>query len=107
MGVRQSDVVACSKPKREHEVTAHAQFPFYQYLYVVLGILISVILPLLRKKLPAVFAATSLLSANVAAASMNVYIVVGLFSLLTAVLIVAFGGSATSNWEWYTAILAG
>jgi hypothetical protein len=88
-------------------MTPHVQFPFYQYLYVVLGILISVILPLLRKKLPGLFGITSLLSPDLIAASTNVYIVVGLFSLLTAVLIVALGGSATSSWEWFTAILAG
>ena len=88
-------------------MSAHAAFPLAQYAYAVLGILISIVLPLLRKSLPQPAGVASLLPANVLAASIRTYLVVGLFSLLTAILIIAFGGSATANWEWYTAILAG
>ena len=88
-------------------MSARAGFPLVQYGYGVLGILISIVLPLLRKSLPKPAGAAALLPANAVAASVKTYIIVGLFSLLTAVLIVAFGGSETIRWEWYTAILAG
>jgi uncharacterized membrane protein len=88
-------------------MTAHTPFPLSQYGYAVVGILISIVLPILRKQLPSTFGATALVPANIAAASVKTYIIVGIFSLLTAILIVAFGGSAVSTWEWYTAVLAG
>jgi len=79
---------------------ANEPFPLIQYLWVVGGILISLALPLLRKLLPPI----KFLDSN---KSMNTYLVVGLFSLLTALLVVAFGGSQTKNWFWYTSLLAG
>jgi hypothetical protein len=66
-----------------------------------MGILISIVLPLLRKQLPV--AAALIREAPPA----KTYWIIGLFSLLTAVLVVAFGGAAVKGWEWYTAILAG
>jgi hypothetical protein len=81
-------------------MTTNAPFPFRQYGYVVLGILISIALPLLRKKLPAAFGIRSLLPAGVVSASVKIYLYVGLFSLLTAILIVAYGGSSAPTWEW-------
>jgi hypothetical protein len=88
-------------------MTANVPFPFRQYGYVVLGILISIALPILRKKLPTAFGITSLLSAGVVSASIKVYLYVGTFSLLTAILVVASGGSSAPTWEWYTAVVAG
>lgn len=88
-------------------MTAHTPFPFAQYGYAVLGILMSIVLPLLRKSVPQPARIQTLLPMNALAASVKTYLIVGVFSLLTAVLIVAFGGSATANWEWYTGVLAG
>jgi len=82
-------------------MSTHESFPFLQYLQVVIGILISIVLPILRKQLPVPAALAA------APSPAKTYIVIGLFSLLTAVLIIAFGGAATNDWKWYTAILAG
>lgn len=88
-------------------MNAQESFPFVQYGEVVIGILVSIALPILRQSLPKPMNIASLLPANAVAASLKTYLFVGLFSLLTAILIVAFGGSATTGWQWYTAILAG
>jgi hypothetical protein len=83
---------------------ADTHFPFAQYVYVVGGILISVCVPLLRKAFPSTLV-TGL--AIPVAPPMKAYFAIGAFSLLTAVLIVAYGGSSTASWAWYTAVLAG
>ena len=75
-------------------------FPLMQYGFVVEGILISLALPLLRKLLP-------IPKANNKETALSTYLVIGAFSLLTALLVVAFGGPQTKNWYWYTALLAG
>lgn len=77
-------------------------FPLTQYVYVVLGVVISVVLPVLRKQLPPTF--VPLLANSVPA---KVYLAVGLFSLITAFLLVAYAGQDASTWAWYTAVIAG
>ena len=78
-----------------------SNFPLRQYLYTVLGILVSVVLPLLRKLLP------SKLRYSVESIDWKTYVAVGAFSFLTAILVVAFGGDEVASWAWYTAVLAG
>lgn len=75
-------------------------FPWQVYLFACVGIAISVVLPILRKMLPTT-------PAPFAVSSIKPYIVIGAFSLLTAVLIVAFGGAEAQRWTWYSAVLAG
>jgi hypothetical protein len=81
--------------------TTSAPFPFYQYWFCVLGILISIVLPILRHLLPKPIP----LVAGVPA--WKRYTGIGLFSLITAVVIVALGKGSVSNWFWYDALLAG
>jgi hypothetical protein len=80
---------------------SNAPFPWVQYFEVVIGILISIVLPILRRQLPSPPALLGALPQT------KTYLIIGLFSLLTAVLIVAFGGVAVSTWQWFTAVLAG
>jgi hypothetical protein len=75
-------------------------FPFHQYWFCVLGILISIILPILRQLLP-----KPTLAAGVS--PWKRYVGIGLFSLITAVVVVAFGRKDVSNWLWFDALLAG
>jgi hypothetical protein len=74
------------------------------YGFCVLGILVSVVLPLLRKMLPGQSGVAGLESVWTA---VKPYVVIGAFSLIVGVLIVAFGGDAVKKWSWQTAILAG
>jgi len=76
-------------------------FPVYQYLFCVLGILISIILPILRQLLPKPAPFVS------EASAWKRYAGIGLFSLITAVVVVALGKGSVSGWFWYDALLAG
>ena len=80
---------------------ATVPFPSYQYWFCVLGILISIILPILRQFLPKPIALTSGIPA------WKRYAAIGLFSLITAVVVVAFGRAEVSKWFWFDALLAG
>ena len=76
-------------------------FPFYQYGFCVLGILISIILPVLRRLLPK----PALFGSDFTA--WKLYGAIGLFSLITAVMVIAFGKTSVSTWHWFDALLAG
>jgi hypothetical protein len=81
--------------------TSATHFPFYQYGFCVLGILISIVLPIVRQLLPV----PRLFASDVPA--WKRYVAVGIFSLITAVVVVAFGKGSVSGWLWYDALLAG
>ena len=71
------------------------------YLWCVAGIIISIVLPILKAMLPkppAAAAAASLWE------TVKPFVVVGLFSALAAILIIAFAGN---NLDWKSALLAG
>jgi hypothetical protein len=72
------------------------------YGFVVLGILVSIVLPILRQLLPK---ARRLGPDDPPA--WKVYLAVGLFSLLTAVIILAIARDKVPNWQWQDALLAG
>ncbi len=80
------------------------------YLWCVLGIIVSILLPILRGLLPRPAGAVV---ANAAAMGFlsalwdhaKPYLVVGLFSLLTGILIVAFTYGTLKDWR--AALLAG
>ena len=71
------------------------------YLFTALGIAISIMLPILRRLLPKGAPA----GVEGVWDKMKRYVLVGVFSLLTALLIVAFVGDALQDWR--VAILAG
>lgn len=67
------------------------------YFSVFLGIVISIILPILKNKLP-----TSRTNANLLLSELNLmnpYIIVGIFSLLTAFLLLVVGGNSIEDWR--------
>jgi hypothetical protein len=77
--------------------------PLQVYGFCVLGVVVSVVLPILRKMLP---------TQGVAAVggiwpAVKPYVVIGFFSLVVGVLVVALGGDAVKQWNWQTAVLAG
>jgi hypothetical protein len=73
---------------------------FETYLVVVVGILISVVLPILRKLLiPTPGDPRGLWD------RIKLYVLWGIFSLLTALLVVAFLGNTLSDWK--AALIAG
>lgn len=73
------------------------------YLYCVAGIIVSIVLPILKGLLPK--------PAGVATGATafwdfaKPYLIVGLFSLITGLLIVAFTGDTLTDWR--AAVLAG
>ena len=77
-------------------------FSWELYPYVVLGILISVVLPILRGYLP-----KPMKSIDGDKPLWKVYLGTGLFSLLAAVVIMALAGDAIKTWNRQTALLAG
>ena len=79
----------------------HVAFPLVQYGWCVAGILISIVLPILRRLLPQPRTFTSELP------PWKRYAVIGMFSLVTAVIVVAFSRDSVSSWQWYDAVLAG
>jgi hypothetical protein len=74
------------------------------YLLVALGIVVSVIIPILREGLPKPGAEGSALEGFLEIA--RPYVVLGLFSLATGLILVAFAGD-TVRQSWQTAVLAG
>jgi len=82
---------------------------FEIYLACVGGILISVILPIIRRSLPESTGGGGLASGESWLTRVwgvaRPYLVIGLFSALTALLIVAFLGQQLT--EWRAALLAG
>lgn len=71
------------------------------YMFCVGGILISIVLPILRKSLPG----GGLTERRELWKFAKPFLIVGGFSLLTALLVVAFSGDSLS--EWKAALLAG
>ena len=74
------------------------------YLWVVIGVILSIALPILRALLPQAGGASRIGGPSFWAAA-RPYLVVGAFSLLTGVLILAFSSRNLSNWS--LALLAG
>lgn len=75
------------------------------YGSVVLGVIISVVLPLLRAYLPK---PPALLDQQAQAQTQpSVYLIVGGFSILTGFLVIAVSGNAISGWTFQVALLAG
>ena|SRR6266850_5928599 len=82
--------------------------PFQIYSWCVLGIVISILLPIVRGMLPRPPAAEAQAAASFLTIFWNhakPYVVVGLFSLLTGFLIVAFTWGTLHDWR--AALLAG
>lgn len=78
------------------------------YLSVALGVIISIILPILRAMLPQPVVSTLARKESRASklwAVTKPYVVTGIFSLLVAVVIVAFLGDTIDTWQ--KAFLAG
>ena len=70
------------------------------YLFIVLGIIISVILPILRQSLPAPkegVRATTLISRLWPIA--KPYVSLGAFSILAGLVMFAFAGATLANWS--------
>ena len=76
-------------------------FPFRIYWYVVIGVLISVTLPVLRALLP------KAKSMSDEPPAWKRYLAVGVFSLLTSIIVLAFAKDQPKDWQWYDAVLAG
>jgi len=77
-----------------------------QHLYVgvITGVLLSVTLPLLRALLPR---PSNALASPDLWAQLRPFVVIACFSLLTAILVIAFAGDAVHSWKWHQALLAG
>ncbi len=74
------------------------------YELVVVGIVISIVLPMLRKLLPSAGAA---LAVKEYWPEVRPYVGIGAVSLVAAVIVLAFAGEAAKSWSWQSAILAG
>lgn len=81
--------------------TTRIAFPFFQCLFCVVGILVSIVLPILRRFLPQ---RRALLAEG---APWKRCVAIGSLSSLTAVVVLAFGKGSVSNWQWFDALLAG
>ena len=88
--------------------------PVTAYLWCALGIILSIVLPILRAMLPKPLSASEAKGVPVAIGYLQriwpvvrPYLVIGLFSLFTAVLIVAAAGSSIEEWTWNIAVLTG
>ena len=80
----------------------------HPYLGVLTGVLLSISLPILRALLPPPPATAKGGAAGAAIwAELRPFVVVALFSALTAILVLAFAGDAVDKWQWYQALLAG
>lgn len=71
------------------------------YAVVFLGIVISVILPILKNKIPAATRATAIAKFNFN----NPYVIIGVYSALIAFLLIAYAGDSMKDWR--AALLAG
>lgn len=81
-------------------------FNHHIYLGVITGVLLSVSLPILRGLLPKPPALAAAAAGGVWA-ELRPYVVIAIFSVLTAILVMAFAGDAVDKWTWYQALLAG
>lgn len=81
-------------------------FNYHLYLSVSAGVLLSIALPILRALIPKPPSAAAGVTSAVWA-ELRPFVVVAAFSLLTAILVVAFAGDAFHSWKWYQALLAG
>ncbi len=84
--------------------------PFFEtYLVCVLGIIVSIILPILRKSLSQISNVGEKGGAEIFLSRVwrvaRPYVVIGCFSLVAGLLIVAFAGDFLKDWK--TALLAG
>jgi hypothetical protein len=76
------------------------------YLFVALGVFVSIVLPLLKALLPKPTTTTLSKSAgSVLWTKAKPYVITGVFSLVVAVIVVAVMGDTINNWQ--KAILAG
>jgi len=71
------------------------------YIFSALGILISIVIPILRKSIPR----DGKRGLGGLWGIIKPYLIIGVFSLLTALLVVAFSGDALEDWK--AALLAG
>jgi hemoglobin-like flavoprotein len=78
--------------------------PLHIYLWCVLGIGVSVLLPILTALLPKPLGRT--LAAGVMA-EVRPYIVTGLFAAIAAVVVIAAAGEAAKAWTNAAALVAG
>jgi hypothetical protein len=74
-----------------------------KYMFCVLGIVISVVLPILRRMLPKIVEKSSVVFWGTAAP----FLITGAFSLLAGVLVVAFAGDNVKTWTWQACVIAG
>ena len=88
--------------------------PVTAYLWCALGIILSIVLPILRAMLPKPPTESEAKSMPVALSYLRriwpvvrPYLIIGLFSLFTAVLIIAAAGSSIEEWTWNIAVLTG
>ena len=82
-----------------------AEFPWAAYAVCAVGISISVVLPILRAMLPKPPKGTASESRDTLWEAAKPYIILGLFSLVGAILIVAASGDSLKDWR--AALLAG
>jgi MFS family permease len=94
-----SAILALASPSDGPQMTI-----FRVYLLVVLGILISIVLPMLRRLLPETGVALTLTTFWQA---IKPYVGIGAVSIVAAVLVLAFAGEAAKSWSWQSALLAG
>lgn len=83
-------------------MTSLALVPWMQFFWVVVGIVLSILVPILRAMLPkpkAGYAAAKGLARELG--------VVAAFSALVGVLVIAFAGEQVDQWGWRMALLAG
>ena len=78
---------------------------FQTYLIIALGIVISVLLPILRQFFPKPTGAAAAADAVSRWQAAKPYLALGFGSLLTSLLILAFAGDSLSTWK--AALLAG
>jgi hypothetical protein len=78
--------------------------PLQTYLWCVLGIAISVLLPILTALLPKPLGRT--LAAGIMP-EVRPYLVTGLFAIVGAIVVMAAAGDAPQNWTHAQALIAG
>ena len=81
-------------------------FDYHLYLGVVTGVLLSIALPILRALLPRPPAVAAEAAGGIWV-ELRPFVVVAAFSILTAILVIAFAGDGVSTWRGYQALLAG
>jgi len=71
------------------------------YIFCALGVFISILLPILRQSLPQPKGGTAGMTSFFSrfATKAKPYVVSGVFSVIVAILIIAFVGDSITNWE--------